>query len=93
MFKEERKKAVRIIMVCVFCFLLGFFLLDFMSIKEAPVLGNTFYIISGEALMAASVIAIGFTLRKLYRMKKKEKRKKSGSKVVFLDEREGRRHR
>ncbi|RZJ70462.1 hypothetical protein [Flavobacterium sp.] len=91
MFKEEKKKSYRIIAICALVFLLGFFLRDWISIKEDPFPGNTFYIITGNLFMACSVIVFAFMVRKIYRIRIKEKRKKSGSKVVFLDENEGRR--
>lgn len=86
MFKEERAKSYRGIAICIGVFILGQILLNWISIMEDPILGNTFYIIAGNLLMACSIIGIGLIVRHLYRLKKKERRKKAGSRVVFLDD-------
>lgn len=92
MFKEERIRSYRGIALCVVIFIIGRILVDFISIRENPVLGNTFYIVAGNLLMAVSIIAIGLIIRHLYRLRKKEKKRKSGSKVVFLEDEKKRHH-
>ena len=85
MFKEERARSYKGIALCAVIFVLGYVLLEWVSIKEDPILGNTFHIVAGYLLMVSAVIVTGLILRYLYRLRKKEKRRKSGSRVVFLD--------
>ncbi|MBD3582926.1 hypothetical protein [Flavobacterium selenitireducens] len=86
MFREERARLYKGIALCVALFVLGYVLLEWVSVKEDPILGNTFHIVAGYLFMAAALVGIGLILRKLYRLRKKQKRRKSGSPVVFLDD-------
>lgn len=67
-------------------FALGFIMLEWISITESPPLGNTFYIIMGNFLMVAAVLGILLIIRYLFRLKKKERKKRSANKVVFLND-------
>ena len=85
MFKEERAKSYKGIAICVVLFVLGYILLEWVSVKEDPILGNTFHIVAGYLFMAVALLVIGLICRRLYRLRKREKRRKSGSPVVFLN--------
>ena len=78
MFKEERARSYRGIALCVLIFVAGYILLEWISIKENPILGNTFHIVAGYLFMAASLVAIGLIVRHLVRLRRREKRKRSG---------------
>lgn len=93
MFKEERAKSYRGIGLCVIMFAVGYVLLEWVSVRENPVLGNTFHIVAGYLLMAVALVGTGLIVRYLYRLKLRQKRKKSGSKVVFLDDKKQQRGR
>lgn len=86
MFKEERKKCYKGFGLCLLAFLLGFVMLEWISITEDPPLGNTFYIIAGNFLMVAAVLGVFLIVRYLFRLKKKERKKRSANKVVFLND-------
>lgn len=74
-------KYVISILLSILLFSLGYYLLNYISIMETPFLGNTFHIVLGCILMAASLIFIGFTINKIYLHKK---RKKHHHNHVFL---------
>lgn len=91
MFKEERAKSYKGIAACAVIFILGYILLEWVSIKEDPILGNTFHIVAGYLLMSVALLGIGLIARRLYRLRRKEKRRKSGSPVIFLNDKKARR--
>ncbi|RZJ65247.1 MAG: hypothetical protein EOO50_14565 [Flavobacterium sp.] len=86
MFKEERKRSYQGFGLCLLVFLIGLFMLNVISITENPILGNAFYIIIGWLFMLLSVIGVCLIIHYLYKLKRRERKRKSGSKIVFLDD-------
>lgn len=80
--KDKQNKTVGIIAGCIVAFGIGYFMVEFISTRERPPLGMTFHVIVGCLLMCLSVIMICVELRKIFFPKKK---KKKGSRPVFLD--------
>lgn len=85
--KSEKEQVVLGILVCIVLSAVGYFLLKFISTKENPPLGHTFYIIIGTSFMAVGGVGIIFLLKYLYDLKKRERRKeikRRKHKIVFL---------
>jgi len=79
--KEKANKTVKITLVCVLGFAIGYYVLNHISNREDPPLGNTFHIIAGCSFMAVSVLVLFVTLKKHFFPKKKKSKKRP----VFLD--------
>lgn len=86
MFKEERRKCYKGFGICLLAFFAGLIMLEWISIKESPPLGNTFYIVMGNILMVASILGVVLIVRYLLKLKKKERKRRAGNKVVFLND-------
>ena len=82
--KEKRKKqsVFTFIFLYIIGWALGYYLLNHVSKLEKPVLGNTFHIVAGCALIAIFSILILFTLQKKFFPKKSRKIK--SRRQVFL---------
>lgn len=83
MYKKERRKCLLSIAGCVLVFFLGQFLLNVVSKYEDPFLGNTFYIITGCALIVLSLIVIYLLILHLRYLRRREQKRKNSS-LVFL---------
>ena len=71
----KRKKKKKHIVICIFIFLLGFYLLNEVSTWFEVPLGNIFYVLVGCILMASSGVYIGYSIKVLYFSKKKKRTK------------------
>lgn len=92
MYKREKGKCYLGIAISVFVFLIGQLLLNYVSVMESPLGGNTLYIILGTSLILFSLLAIFFLVRHILYLNRKAYRKKK-TKVKFLDPKELHRHR
>ena len=82
--KSRKVKSIlniKIILSCIAFFILGYYLLNHVSVMENPFLGNTFHIILGCILMAISILIIGITVKKEFFPKKRKR-----TNHVFLDD-------
>jgi len=79
--QEKTKKAMLTMAGCVVVFGVGYYVLNHISNRENPPLGNTFHILVGCILMAVSALVLLVTIRKHFFPKKKKSRKPP----VFLD--------
>lgn len=70
--KEKKKNRLLIIAICPFIFGFGFYLLEEVSTWFEVPLGNTFYVIIGSTLMAASGVYVIYTVKELYFKKYKK---------------------
>lgn len=80
--KAEKNKFVQVVLLALAAFGIGYYLLNYVATWENPVLGNTFYIVSGCILIAASVIVLLAAIKYRYFPKKKKK----ASKPIFLND-------
>ncbi|MFD0778776.1 hypothetical protein ACFQZF_10055 [Flavobacterium myungsuense] len=83
-FKSRKIKSnlnIKIILICIVFFILGYYLLNHVSVMENPFLGNTFHIILGCILMAVSTLIIVITVKKEFFPKKRKR-----TNHVFLDD-------
>lgn len=60
---------------CFVVFILGYYILEYISTMEDPPLGNTLYILLGSALVFSSLIGVFFILKYLYDYKKQQERR------------------
>jgi prolipoprotein diacylglyceryltransferase len=72
---NKRKKKKKYILICVFIFLIGYYLLYEVSTWFEVPLGNIFYVLVGCLLMASAGVYIGYAIKVLYFSKKKKKTK------------------
>ena len=79
--KIKRTLNIKIILICIVFFILGYYLLNHVSVMENPFLGNTFHIILGCILMAVSTLIIVITVKKEFFPKKRKR-----TNHVFLDD-------
>ena len=79
--KTKRIQNIKIILVCIVFFILGYYLLNHVSAQEKPFLGNTFHILTGCILMAVSLLIIVITVKKEFFPKKRKR-----TNYVFLDD-------
>ena len=79
--KTKRIQNIKIILICIVFFILGYYLLNHVSAQEEPFLGNTFHILLGCILMAISILIIGITVKKEFFPKKRKR-----TNHVFLDD-------
>ena len=77
---ESKNKSIKLILICLVVFLIGLFLLEYISTLEKPPLGAIFNIIVGCILMAVSTLFIIITINKMFFTKKK----RSKSRQIFL---------
>ena len=71
--KIKRNLNIIIILICIVFFILGYYLLNHVSVMENPFLGNTFHIILGCILMALSTLIIVITVKKEFFPKKRKR--------------------
>lgn len=79
---RNKTNRISIIAVCIVVFGIGYYILEFISTRERPPLGTTFHVILGCLLMCVSLIVLALELKAVFFPKK---RKKKGSRPVFLD--------
>ena len=82
--KSRKVKSIlniKIILIFIAFFILGYYLLNHVSVMEKPFLGNTFHIILGCILMAVSTLIIVITVKKEFFPKKRKR-----TNHVFLDD-------
>ncbi len=78
--KEKRNHNFKVIVISIFLFGLGYYILNYISAQENPFLGNTFHIILGCIMMAVSGIFFFLSIKELFFSKKRKK-----SNFVFLE--------
>ena len=78
---DKINQTLKITIICVVVFAVGYYVLNHISNRERPPLGNTFHIITGCVLMAVSALVLVITLKKYFFPKKRKK-----SKHVFLED-------
>jgi accessory gene regulator protein AgrB len=83
MIKTEKQRCYLGIIVCLLVFILGYYILNYISEEEKILLGNTIYILIGSVLMAASCIGVLLIIRHLRNLERKHRKRRS-RKVVFL---------
>ena len=91
MYKSEKKRCYIGIAFSVVVFVIGQFLLNYVSEMEKPAGGHTLYIISGTALILFSVISIFFLVKHILHLKKKAKKKRR-THIKFLDKNDYKSH-
>lgn len=73
--------------ICILIFILGYYILNFISTREVvplkEIFGNTFYILVGAVLIAFSCCGILILINKIQNIDKKRKRRHS-RKIVYL---------
>lgn len=79
--KIKSKLNIKIMLICIVFFILGYYLLNHVSVLEKPFLGNTFHIILGCVLMAVSSLIFVITIKKEFFPKKRKR-----TSHVFLDD-------
>lgn len=80
--REKDKKVLTTTAICVVMFGVGLFMVENLSKRESPPLGQVFNVIVGFLLIAIAVIVLAITLKQHFFPKKKKKK----SRPVFLDE-------
>jgi hypothetical protein len=85
MSKTEKQRGYIGVIVCVLVFILGYYILNYISVKEKLPLGNTIYILIGSTLMGASCVGILLIIRYLRKIEQKL-RKRRNLKIVFLED-------
>lgn len=81
--KTQKQRGYIGIGVCIVVFILGYYILNYISVKEKLPLGNTIYILIGATLIAASIIGVCLIIAYLRKIERKLQRRRS-SKIVFL---------
>lgn len=81
--RNRQNRTFSIIAISLLGFAIGYFILEFISTRERPPLGTTFHVIIGCLLMCVSIIVLFVKLKGIFFPRK---RKKKGSRPVFLDE-------
>lgn len=79
---RNKQNRIPIIAASIVVFGIGYYILEFISTRERPPLGTTFHVILGCLLMCVSLIVLVLELKAVFFPKK---RKKKGSRPVFLD--------
>lgn len=81
--KKSKKTYLSLgaILLAIFAFVLGYFMLNHVATWEKIIPGPTFYIVFGCIFMAAAVLYVGRGIYKKYFEKKKKRR----TKPVFLN--------
>lgn len=80
--RDLKDKYLKIILAAFAALIVGYYILNYVATWEHPPLGNTFYIILGCIIIAASVIVIAIAIKYRYFPKKRKKK----SRPIFLDE-------
>lgn len=80
--KYTQIKTVPLVILCLIVFGIGYFMVEFLSTGERPLLGMTFHIVIGCLLMSIATIVLVITLKRHFFPKKKRK----GKRPIFLDE-------
>jgi len=80
--KIKGNQILKILVVSIVVLAMGYYALNHISTREKPPLGNTFYIVVGCAMIAASLLTIIVTLKKIFF----PKRRRSSSRQVFLND-------
>ncbi|SCX87561.1 hypothetical protein [Flavobacterium caeni] len=80
--REKQKKMLVTCAVSVAAMALGIFMVENLSKRESPPLGQVFNVIVGFLLIAVSAIVLFVTIKQHFFPKKKKKK----SRPVFLDE-------
>lgn len=75
MSKRTNERCLIGIIICIVVFILGYFILNHISIMEDPPLGNTIYILIGSALTFLSILGVVLILKYMYDSKKKAERR------------------
>jgi hypothetical protein len=75
MSRRLNERALIGISVCIVIFILGYYILEHISIMEDPPLGNTIYILIGSAFMFSSGLGILLIIKYIYDNKKKKERR------------------
>ena len=78
----SKSKNIKLIAICIFVFIIGYYLLNHLSTIEKPPLGAIFNIILGCVLMAVSFLCVIILVRKTFFRKKSTTK----SRNVFLKE-------
>ena len=81
--KTEKQRGYIGIAVCILVFILGYYVLNYVSIQEKLALGNTIYILIGGTLIAGSCIGVYLIITYLRKIERKLQRRRT-SKIVFL---------
>lgn len=87
MSKKVHERGLIGIGACVFVFALGYFVLEYISTREDPPLGNTIYILIGSTFIFTSILGFVLILKYLYDYKKrkeKRERKRKKHKLFYL---------
>lgn len=79
---KKKKKNITIIIISFITLCLGYYILDFISVKEKNSILNTLYILLGCTMIAVSGIILFVTIKKQFFKKKKRRR----TKTAFLDD-------
>lgn len=80
--KEKKTKLLKIVIISILAFALGYYMLFYVSRMLKPILGNTFHILMGCILISVSVLVLFVNLKSHFFPKRKTKR----SNVVFLED-------
>lgn len=80
--KEKKTKLLKIVVISILAFALGYYMLFYVSRMLKPILGNTFHILMGCILISVSVLVLFVNLKSHFFPKRKTKR----SNVVFLED-------
>lgn len=78
--KEKRHRNFKIMVLTLFFFGLGYYILNYISAQEKPFLGNTFHILLGCIMMAISAIFFSLSFKEIFFPKKRKK-----TNPVFLE--------
>lgn len=70
----SKKKSIKLLLICVVVFFIGYYLLNHISTLEDPPVGPIFHIILGCILMAISVLFAFLLLNKMFIKKKRRAR-------------------
>ncbi|HEY0091742.1 MAG TPA: hypothetical protein VGB43_04565 [Flavobacterium sp.] len=81
--KPGKKKDNNKIIVCVVGLAIGYYMLNHVATWEKPLLGNTFHIVMGCAIIAVCAIALAIILKERFYPKRKRKTRRQH---VFLDD-------
>ena len=81
--KSEKQRGYIGIAVCILVFILGYYVLNYVSIQEKLALGNTIYILIVSTLIAASCIGVFLIITYLRKIEQKLQSRRT-NKIVFL---------
>lgn len=78
---ESKNMSIKLILICIVVFFIGYYLLNHVSTLEKPPFGAIFHIVIGCILMAVSLLYAIILIKKIFF---KKKRSSSKSRNVFL---------